>query len=102
MATAETQFKGNILIAEDEDAVRESLVEVLRDEGYQVTAAADGAVAIAALATQEFEVIVSDLRMPGNDGLDPLRHAREVSPQTLVVLMTAFATVETSIEALRS
>jgi two-component system response regulator PilR (NtrC family) len=75
---------------------------VLRDEGYQVTAAADGAVAIAALAAQEFDVIVSDLRMPGNDGLDLLRHAREVSPQTLVVLMTAFATVETAIEALRS
>src|SRR5437016_3348895 len=93
--------KGEILIADDEAAVRESVAEVLRDEGYQVTTAADGTAALAALETHDFDVILSDLRMPGADGLALLRRARDVSPQTLVLLMTAHATVETAIEALQ-
>jgi two-component system response regulator PilR (NtrC family) len=93
--------KGAILIAEDETAVRESVAEVLRDEGYQVTTVADGDAALAALESHDFDVVLSDLRMPGADGLAVLRRAREVSPQTLVLLMTAHATVETAIEALQ-
>jgi two-component system response regulator PilR (NtrC family) len=93
--------KGEILIADDEAAVRESAAEVLRDEGYQVTTAVDGRNALATLETHDFDVILSDLRMPGADGLAILRRAREVSPQTLVLLMTAHATVETAIEALQ-
>jgi DNA-binding NtrC family response regulator len=102
MPKTENRAKGNILIAEDEAAVRESLVEVLREEGYQVTATADGEAAIAAVGSQEFDLLLTDLRMPGTDGITVLRHVREFSPQTLVLLMTAFATVETAIEALRS
>jgi DNA-binding NtrC family response regulator len=102
MAKAETRSKGNILVADDESAVSDSLVEVLRDEGYQVTAVADGVAAMAAIDAQEFDLVLSDLRMPGADGLAVLRRVREFSPQTLVLLMTAFATVETAIEALRS
>jgi two-component system response regulator PilR (NtrC family) len=93
--------RGAILIAEDEAAVRESLAEVLRDEGYEVTAVADGAAAMQALDAQEFDVAISDLRMPGADGLTVLSRAREVAPQTLVLLMTAHATVETAVEALQ-
>ncbi|MEO6030212.1 MAG: sigma-54 dependent transcriptional regulator [Candidatus Binatia bacterium] len=93
--------KGAILIAEDENGVRESLADVLRDEGYEVTAVADGGKAIATLDAQEFDIVISDLRMPGADGLTVLTHAREVSPQTLVLLMTAHATVETAVEALQ-
>jgi two-component system response regulator PilR (NtrC family) len=93
--------KGAILVADDEAAVRESVADVLRDEGYQVTAAADGTRALAALDTHDFDVVLSDLRMPGADGLTVLRRTREVSPQTLVLLMTAHATVDTAIEALQ-
>jgi two-component system response regulator PilR (NtrC family) len=93
--------KGAILVAEDETAIRESLAEVLKDERYAVTTAADGAAAIAALDAQEFDIVISDLRMPGADGLAVLSHAREVAPQTLVLLMTANATVETAVEALQ-
>lgn len=102
MSKPRADGKGNILVADDEDAVRDSLAEVLQDEGYQVTAVADGTAAMAALETQEFDMVLSDLRMPGVDGLTLLRHTREYSPQTLVLLMTAFATVETAIEALRN
>lgn len=93
--------KGTILVADDEADIRESLVEVLSDEGYQAVAVPDGDAAIAALSSQEFDLIVSDLRMPGADGLAVLSHAREVAPQALVLLMTAHATVDTAVEALR-
>jgi len=101
MPSVEQGVRGSILIAEDEDGVRDSLTQVLREEGYDVVATADGAAAIAALGTREFDVVISDLRMPGADGLSVLRQAREISPQTLVLLMTAHATVDTAIEALR-
>jgi two-component system response regulator PilR (NtrC family) len=91
-----------ILVADDEPGVRESLAEVLRDAGYDVEVAADGNAALAALETRDFAVILTDLRMPGADGLAVLRRAREVSPQTLVLVMTAHGGVDTAVEALRS
>ncbi len=101
MPTPQTGTKGSILVADDETSIRDSVAEVLRDEGYQVTAVPDGDAAISALDKEEFDLVLSDLRMPGADGLTILRHAREVAPQTLVLLMTAHATVETAIEALQ-
>jgi DNA-binding NtrC family response regulator len=100
-SVSENRTRGSILIADDEESVRESLAEVLREEGYEVTAVADGAIAIAALSQQDFDLVVSDIRMPNVDGLTVLRHTREVAPQTLVLLMTAHATVETAVEAIR-
>ena len=94
-------MKGTILVAEDEGSVRESLGEVLRDEGYEVSLVCDGTAACTALETREFDIVLSDVRMPGADGLTVLQRAREVAPQTLVLLMTAHATVETAVEALR-
>lgn len=93
--------RGSILVVDDEAASRESLKDVLGDEGYDVTAAADGAEALELLQTAEFDVILTDLRMPGLDGLGLLREARRLCPQTLVLLMTAYASVETAVEALR-
>ncbi len=93
--------RGTVLVAEDEEGVRDSLAQVLGEEGYTVVAVADGSAALAAIDAQEFDIILSDLRMPGADGLTVLRHAREVAPQTVVLLMTAHATVESAVEALR-
>jgi two-component system response regulator PilR (NtrC family) len=90
-----------ILVADDEPGIRTSLAEVLRDAGYRVETAADGAAALAALETNDFSAIVTDLRMPGADGLAVLQRARQVSPQTIVILMTAHATIDTAVEALR-
>jgi len=98
----EKGIRGSILIAEDEDGVRDSLVEVLGDEGYLVVGVAAGDAAIAALEEREFDIVLSDLRMPGADGMSVLRRCREIAPQTLVLLMTAHATVETAVDALRS
>jgi DNA-binding NtrC family response regulator len=91
-----------ILVADDEPGVRESLAEVLRDAGYDVETAADGRAALTALETRDFAVVITDLRMPGADGLAVLKRAREISPQTLVLVMTAHGSVDTAVEALRS
>ncbi len=93
--------QGRILVAEDEGSIRDGLAELLRDEGYEVTTAADGIEALGAIDDGNYDVIVTDLRMPGSDGLAVLRHARTVAPQTLVLLFTAHASVETAVAALR-
>ena len=91
-----------ILIADDEPGVRESLAEVLRDAGYEVETASDGSAALRAIEAKDFAVVVTHIRMPGADGLAVLRRAREVSPQTVVMVMTAHASIETAVEALRA
>jgi DNA-binding NtrC family response regulator len=101
MSEAAQPGKGVILVAEDEEGVRESLAEVLREEGYEVTAVADGQAALAAIDKGDFDLVLSDIRMPGADGLELLRHVRAVAPQTLFLFMTAHASVETAVEALR-
>jgi two-component system response regulator PilR (NtrC family) len=93
--------KESILVADDEASIRDGLAELLRDEGYQVATAEDGTHAIAAIDEENYDAIITDLRMPGADGLAVLRHARDVAPQTLVLLITAYASVETAVDALR-
>jgi two-component system response regulator PilR (NtrC family) len=92
---------GTILIVEDQGSARESLGELLRVEGYEVYEAADGIVAKDLIAKHDLDLILTDLMMPGADGIEVLKHAREMSPQTLIVLMTAHASVETAVEAIR-
>jgi two-component system response regulator PilR (NtrC family) len=92
---------GTIVIADDEALARQSVAEFLREEGYQVYEAADGHAALQLLEQIDADLILSDLRMPGADGLAVLQQVRERYPQTMVVLMTAYASVETVVEALR-
>ncbi|MGB7952041.1 MAG: sigma-54 dependent transcriptional regulator [Candidatus Binatia bacterium] len=94
-------MSGVILVADDEVALRHNISEALEEEGYQVRQAPNGGEALKLLESADFDVVLTDLRMPGTDGLTVLKHVREVSPQTLVVIMTAFASVDTALEALR-
>ncbi len=94
-------MKGSILIADDESGIRESLTIVLEDEGYQCTAVEDGKAAIKAIDEHSFDIIISDLKMPQVDGLGVLEHALQKSSETLTIIITAHATVETAIRALR-
>ncbi len=89
-----------ILIAEDKDSLRGLLRRILQGQG-ELTFAADGAAALAALSVGEFDVVLSDLRMPGADGLEVLRAARQRPSPPVVILMTAYATVQSAIEAIR-
>ncbi|HEX9660737.1 MAG TPA: sigma-54 dependent transcriptional regulator [Candidatus Binatia bacterium] len=92
---------GSILVAEDQESARESLVELLRGEGFEVHDAADGTTAIALIDKLDLDLVLTDLMMPGADGIAVMKHVRDVSPQTLVMIMSAHATVETAIEAIR-
>jgi DNA-binding NtrC family response regulator len=92
---------GTIIVADDESLARQSVAELLREEGYHVYEAADGQAALQLLEEVDVDLILSDLRMPGVDGLALLQKVRELYPQTMVVLMTAYASVETVVEALR-
>lgn len=94
-------MKGSILIADDEQGIRESLTIVLEDEGFSCTAVKDGAAAIKALQNASYDIIISDLKMPKASGLDVLEHALQHASQTLTIIVTAHATVETAIQALR-
>ena len=94
-------LRGTILVAEDEGLARHSLTEILQEEGYQVYEAADGNSALKILDEVDIDLVLSDVKMPGADGIAVLKQARETHPQTLVMLMTAYASVDTVVEALR-
>jgi two-component system response regulator PilR (NtrC family) len=92
---------GSILIADDEEEIRNSLSIVLREEGYQCATAPNGAVAIEALKEHSFDILITDLKMPGADGIQVLEHALQRSSDMLTIIITAHASVETAIQALR-
>ena len=92
---------GMILVVEDQDSARESLAELLKGEGFEVHEASDGRAGMAMVDQYDLDLVLTDLSMPGADGIAVLRHIRDVSPQTLVIVMTAHATVDTAIEAMR-
>ncbi|HYT56874.1 MAG TPA: response regulator, partial [Verrucomicrobiae bacterium] len=94
-------MNGAILIAEDHDVARKSIQQYLQREGYRVEEAADGDKAIEAINNSDFDLVITDLKMPTASGLDVLKHVREVSPNTLVMVTTAFGSVDSAIEALR-
>jgi len=94
-------MKGSILIADDEAGIRESLTIVLEDEGYNCTAVSDGDAAKSAIDEGSFDIIISDLKMPKTDGIGVLEYALKKSSDTLTIIITAHATVETAIKALR-
>lgn len=92
---------GSILIADDEQEIRDSLSIVLEDEGYRCKTAGDGAAAIQALKEESFDIIITDLKMPKADGIEVLEQALRHASDTLPIVITAHGTIETAIDALR-
>jgi two-component system response regulator PilR (NtrC family) len=91
-----------ILVAEDEPVLRESLAELLSDEGYEVLQAGNGKEAHDVLLQRPVDLIVSDIRMPEMDGVQLLGHAKQIAPQTPMIMVTAFGTVESAVQAMRA
>ena len=90
-----------MLLVDDERTARLSLAEILRMEGYDVVVAEGGSAAILLLRAQDFDVLLCDLKMPEVDGLDVLAACRQYRPSTEFILMTAYGTIDTAVEALR-
>ncbi|MEK7741769.1 MAG: sigma-54 dependent transcriptional regulator, partial [Nitrospirota bacterium] len=97
----ENLSKGKILIVEDEKSMREVLGILLEGEGYDVTLAAGGIDGISLLNKDIFDMVITDINMPKVNGFEILKKVRETSPDTLVIMITAFGTTESAIEAMQ-
>ena len=94
-------MSASILVVDDEPILREALKRLLSLDGYDVAVATDGEDALGCIPRQGFDIIVSDLRMPGLNGLQLLERSRAANPRVGVILVTAYATVDAAVEALR-
>jgi len=93
--------KGRILIIEDERSMREVLKILLEEEAYDVTTAVDGMEGIEQIRSNIFDLVITDIKMPRADGFEVLRQVKEISPNTIVLMVTAFGTTESAIEAMK-
>ncbi|MFT3912773.1 MAG: sigma-54 dependent transcriptional regulator [Anaeromyxobacteraceae bacterium] len=92
---------GKVLVVDDQKNMRATTAMVLRQAGHAVEEAADGAAAQVRLEAETFDVLLTDLRMPAMDGMALLTSARRIAPETQVIVMTAYGTIESAVEAIR-
>jgi two-component system response regulator PilR (NtrC family) len=90
-----------VLVVDDERSMRELLSIVLRRDGYDVLIAEDGAAGLELLKRERVDILITDIRMPQMNGVDLLREAKRIAPDIVSIVMTAFATTDTAVEALR-
>jgi DNA-binding NtrC family response regulator len=84
------ELSGSILVVEDDAVLLETLAELLVEEGLEVQAVESGAAALKAVRAREFDVVLSDIKMPGMDGFELLQALKTIQPDARVILMTAF------------
>jgi DNA-binding NtrC family response regulator len=93
--------KGRLVVIDDEVNAAAALETLLKEDGYEIARAHDARSALALLEKTEPDVVLTDLRMPGMDGLELLAKIKEIRPETMVILMTAFGTVKTAVKAMK-
>ncbi|MBW2597059.1 MAG: sigma-54-dependent Fis family transcriptional regulator, partial [Deltaproteobacteria bacterium] len=93
--------KARILIAEDNDLNRENLTELLSENGYEVKAVRDGKEAMDVFPCDNYDLVITDLKMPHTDGLDLLKFIKEINPENIVIMITGYATVKSAISAMK-
>jgi two-component system, NtrC family, response regulator AtoC len=91
-----------VLIADDEESIRHVLSELLHERGYEVRAVSDGEEAVRELSLRDYDALVTDVRMPKMNGLDLVRAAQTVSPETTIIVMSAYGSHELAIEAMKA
>ena len=91
-----------ILIAEDQDSVREGLKKALGEGGHSVTGVNDGTKALEELKAKTYDILITDIKMPGMDGIELLNLAKKLNPDTYVIVITAFGSVETAVAAMKA
>src|SRR5690606_22246244 len=94
-------MKPRILVVDDEESIREFLDIMLRKEGYEVTCAEDGQKAIDIFKKKTFDMVISDLQMPNVTGLELLKFVKDQAPDVVFMMITAFGTTETAVEAMK-
>jgi DNA-binding NtrC family response regulator len=90
-----------ILIADDDEIVRDAISSLLAEEGYSVLSAKDGLEAVKVLRVEDIDLVITDLRMPGADGYDVLRYAVKNDSDIVVVILTAYGTIDTALSAIK-
>lgn len=90
-----------ILVVDDEEGMREFLTYMLEGESYEVSTASNGLDALEKLRQEEFALVLADIKMPGIDGLEMLRRIKEIDEQAVVIVMTAYASLDSAIKAIK-
>src|SRR5512133_3460471 len=91
----------SILIVDDEESVRDSLLNWFIEDGYNTECAENAGKALQMLETGNYDIILADIKMPGMDGLEMMRRIKLLRPEAIVIVMTAFASVDTAVKALK-
>jgi len=92
---------GKILVVDDERGMREFLTIMLQKEGHDVASASNGKEAVSLIGQQTFDIVITDLKMPQLDGIGVLRTVKESAPETVVIMITAYASAETAVDAMK-
>ena len=90
-----------VLVVDDQRNMRTTLSLMLQEAGYEVSDAHDGQAACDRVAADSYDLVLTDLKMGSMDGMQVLRHVKEIAPLTEVIVMTAFGTIESAVEAIR-
>src|SRR3954452_305326 len=93
--------RASILVVDDEEGVRSFLADALAGAGHAVAQAEDGERALAQIASRAFHVVLTDLRMPGMDGMALLRELRREHPETEIIVLTAHGSIENAVQAIK-
>src|SRR5690242_11051103 len=102
MNNTESQTKpSNVLVIDDEAGLRDMLVFGLTDRGYRVVSAASGEEGLEKAKHENFDLVVSDIMMPGIGGVEVLKGIKEIQPNTEVIMATGYATLETAVESMK-
>jgi len=90
-----------ILVAEDDKSVRDTMVDLLSEAGFEVQGARDGDEAMQMIQDSSFNIVITDLKMPGADGLQVLEEVKKIDHDTIVIICTGFGTVDTAVKAMK-